>query len=169
MTSRGMLVASGRMLAVRTHSSSGSMQHGSGSPTVSACPQLADPRRAAGSSPCRWTWPREGGGTPTERAWARHRRQHGPLPTAASWPGSPSPSTRRHLVLPGILQYYTSPLPGRVSPLFAGGWGLQSPPQPSTLLLVSQQCPSAGAMHVQSPGQLRCLEVSGLANTYFST
>lgn len=44
-------------LVASAHGSGGSVRcGGSGSPTVSACPQLADPRRAAGTSPRRWPW-----------------------------------------------------------------------------------------------------------------
>lgn len=74
---------SGGMLAASAHSPGGCLQHGSGSPTVSACPQLADPRRTAGSSPrhrpqpldVTWggQWHRNGKGTVQE-----------PLPASSS-------------------------------------------------------------------------------------
>lgn len=96
------------MLAASAHGSGGSARRGGGSPTVSACPQLADPRRAAGSSPCCWTWRGEDSGTRTAKGRGRCRRQRSLLPTVASQPGSPSPSTRRGLAPPGTLHIPTA-------------------------------------------------------------
>lgn len=100
-------------LVASAHGSGGSLRcGGSGSPTVSACPQLADPRRAAGSSPHHRPWPLDvaRGGPRHQRSQGRHCHQQCRLPTAASRPGSLSPSTDRVSMLRARRN---SPLPGR--------------------------------------------------------